>query len=281
VTGPVTAEAIVAGVVGAPVRHSLSPLIHNAWIAAAGLDAAYVAFAVADGRFEAFCDGLRGGALRGVNVTAPFKEAALALADDVSARALAAGSANLLTFELDGRIFADSTDGEGLLRGLADQAVGFAPDAGPAVILGAGGAARAAAAALLQAGCPQVVLANRSPARAAQVAAFLGAGAHAVDEALTGVDLGRAALIVNATPVGLGGGPGPVLDLGRLGARTVVMDMIYRPLRTSLLEAAAARGLRTVDGLAMLIGQAVPSFTRLFGREPPAIDVRRLAEASC
>jgi shikimate dehydrogenase len=273
----VTAAGVVAGVVGSPVRHSLSPLIHNAWLAAAGLDGAYVAFAVCESRFVQFCDSLRGGAIRGLNVTAPFKESALALADRATARAAAAGSANLLIFEADGAVWADSTDGEGLLRAFVNQAPGFDPTAGPTVILGAGGAARAAAAAFIAAGCPDVVLLNRSPARAAVVAQSLGSPARA---APLNMDFGAAVAVINATPAGLGGSPGPELALHRLGPETVVMDMIYRPLRTAFLTAAADRGLRTVDGLAMLIGQAEPSFTRLFGREPPAIDVRSLAEAA-
>jgi shikimate dehydrogenase len=278
---PVTAAGIVAGVVGAPVRHSLSPLIHNAWIAAAGLDGAYVAFGVAQGRFEGFCESLRGGAIRGLNVTAPFKEAALALADQATDRATAAGSANLLTFEADGAVWADSTDGEGLLGGFRDQAPGFEPARGAIVILGAGGAARAAASALLAAGCPEIILANRSPERAEAVARSLGGAVRPADATLRGVDLAGAIAVINATPAGLEAAPGPAFDLAPLGPDAVVMDMIYRPLRTALLARAAARGLRTVDGLAMLIGQAAPSFERLFGRDPPPIDVRSLAEAAC
>ena len=145
----VSGETIVAGVAGQPVRHSLSPLIHNAWLVAAGLVGVLVAFAPALDRFTAFADGLRGGLIRGLNVTAPFKEAALALADEVSPIGRAAGSANLLVFEADGAIHADNTDGQGLLDAFAAQAPGFDPAAGPVTILGAGGAARAVAAAFL------------------------------------------------------------------------------------------------------------------------------------
>jgi shikimate dehydrogenase len=276
----VTAAGAVAGVVGAPVRHSLSPLIHNAWLAAANLDGAYVAFAVAESRFEGFCESLRGGAVRGLNVTAPFKEAALTIADRASPRAKAAGSANLLIFEADGEVWADSTDGEGLLWAFAEQAPAFDPTRGVIVILGAGGAARAAAAALLAAGCPDVVIANRSLARAVEVARALGPAVRAADATPRSVDLARAVAVINATPAGLAGAPGLDLDLAALDSAAVVMDMVYRPLRTPLLRAAAARGLRTVDGLSMLIGQAIPSFRLLFGRDPPAIDVRAPAEAA-
>jgi shikimate dehydrogenase len=254
--------SLVAGVVGAPIRQSLSPLIHNAWLAAGEADGVYVAFAPPADGFRAFVEGLRGGAIRGLNVTAPFKLEALAAADEASARASAAGSANLLLFEADGRILADSTDGEGLLRAIAEQAPGFDARDGPAVILGAGGAARAAAEALLGAGAPEVILVDRSPERA-----------RAATEAL-----GGAGLVINARPAEAGF----ELDLSRAAPDCVVMDMVYRPLVTPLLAAAAALDLRTVDGLAMLIAQARPSYRAFFGVDPPAdLDVRALAAAAC
>lgn len=277
--GRIAGSTVVAGVAGSPVRHSLSPRIHNAWLEAAGVDGVYVAFAPAVGRFGAFCEGLRGGAIRGLNVTAPFKEEALAVADEASPRALAAGSANLLLFEADGRILADSTDGRGLLQAFAEQAPGFDPAAGAAVILGAGGAARAAAAAFVEAGAPEVIFVNRTPARAETTAQALGTPVRAT-RGNDGEVLGRANVLINATPAGLAGSAAPEADLSALPSTAVVMDMIYRPLRTELLEASVRRGLRTVDGLAMLIGQARPSFEALFGRPPPAIDVRTLAEAA-
>ncbi|HEX4742187.1 MAG TPA: shikimate dehydrogenase [Caulobacteraceae bacterium] len=276
---PISGATVVAGVVGSPVRHSLSPLIHNAWLAAAGLDGVYVAFSPPATGFQAFCTGLRGGAIRGLNVTAPFKEEALALADEPTTRAVAAGSANLLLFEADGRILADSTDGRGLLRAFVEQAPGLDPAAGRAVILGAGGAARAAAAAFAEAGAPEVILMNRTFARAEATALALGGRVRAAPSD-DGKVLGSANVLINATPAGLSGSAPPPVDLTALPSTAVVMDMIYRPLRTGLLEAARGRGLCTVDGLAMLIGQARPSFEALFGAAPPAIDVRTLAEAA-
>jgi shikimate dehydrogenase len=278
-SGRISGSTVVAGVVGSPVRHSLSPLIHNAWLAGAGVDGVYVAFSPPAAGFGAFCAGLRGGAIRGLNVTAPFKEEALALADEPSARAVAAGSANLLLFEDDGRIVADSTDGRGLLQAFAEQAPGFDPAAGAVVILGAGGAARAAAAAFVEAGAPEVILVNRTVERAEATARALGAPVRAAsgDDAAA---LGRANVLINATPAGLSGSAPPQVDLAALPPTAAVMDMIYRPVRTGLLEAARGRGLCTVDGLAMLIGQARPSFEALFGAAPPAIDVRTLAEAA-
>jgi shikimate dehydrogenase len=271
----ITGAALVAGVVGRPVTHSLSPLLHNAWIAAAGLNAAYVPLAPTAGRFAALAEGLRGGVIRGVNVTIPFKEDALACADEISERARLAGAANLLLFRDDGSIFADNTDGLGMLAALAVQAPGFDPKAGPAVILGAGGAARGAAAALVLAGAPDIRIVNRTADRAVALAADVGGSTRAVD--LKGA-LAGANLVINATSLGLNGGPGPDADLAEAPATAVVMDMVYKPLRTAFIARAQALGLRTVDGLEMLIRQAVPSFEAFFGVAPPAdLDVRALA----
>lgn len=276
----VSGETVVAGVAGSPVRHSLSPLIHNAWLEAAGVDGVYVAFAPAADRFAPFATGLCGGVIRGLNVTAPFKEIALALADHATPTALAAGSANLLIFEADGGISADSTDGEGLLGAFQDQAPDFDPAAGPVAILGAGGAARAAAAAFLAAGAPRVELIVRTAARGDALIAALGPGVGSVAVTEAEGALGRAAAVINATPLGLNGAPGPAIRLDMLRSDCVVMDMVYRPVCTAFLDAARSCGLRTVDGLAMLIGQARPSFERFFGRPPPAIDVRAAAIAA-
>lgn len=275
---PITGATLVAGVVGAPVRHSLSPLIHNAWIAAAGLDAVYVPFAPPAGGFRAFAEGLRGGAVRGLNVTLPFKEQALALADRPSDRAKAAGAANLLVFEADGAILADNTDGLGLLAAFRARITDFDPAAGPIVILGAGGAARGAVAALAEAGAPELRIVNRTVAKAEVLAAAAPTGrAFALDAAAKA--LSDAAVVINATSVGLAADAALDLPWAALPDQAVAMDMVYGR-RTAFLEAAELRGLRTVDGLDMLIGQAIPSFERFFGQPPPpGVDVRALALA--
>ncbi len=256
-----------AGVAGQPIAHSLSPLIHGAWIAEAGLDADYRAFAPEDeAAFRALVAEGRSGGLRGLNVTAPFKAAALSLADEASDTARLCGSANLLVFE-DGRTRADSTDGEGLMAALTEQAPELTLAGRPVVILGAGGAARAAAAALKQVGAEVSVL-NRTQERAEALAMDLGV------KTATAEALGGAVLIVNALSAP------PEIDMQALRADAVLMDMTYRPLLTPFLAAGRARGLITVDGLAMLIGQARPSFEALFGIEPPTVDVRALALAA-
>lgn len=255
---------MIAGVAGHPIGHSLSPLIHGAWLRAAGLDHQYRAFEPADeAGFAALIGQGRAGGLRGLNVTAPFKEQALVLADEAGPTARLCGSANLLVFE-GGRMRADSTDGEGLMTALRDQAPALDVSGRPVVVLGAGGAARAAAAAL-KAGGARVGVLNRTRDRAEALASDLGVdvvGPEALPEA---------ALVVNALSVR------PQIDIAALRADAVLMDMTYRPLITAFLAEGRSRGLTVVDGLAMLIGQARPSFTALFGAPVPEIDVRAQA----
>lgn len=281
---PISGESLVAGVIGRPVRHSLSPLIHNAWLGEAQIDGVYIALSAADeARFASLIDGLRGGSLRGLNVTIPFKETALARADRATERASLAGAANLLLFHADGSVEADNTDGEGLLGAFRVQAPKFDPRQGPVVILGAGGAARGAAAAFALAGSPEVRLVNRTRERAEVIAEALGPKVQGAKVTVFGWDqmdaaLNGAAALVNATSLGLVGHDSLAIDLAALSTGAPVMDMVYRPLRTPLLLAAEAQGRPTVDGLAMLILQAAPSFEAFFGPAPPAgVDVRALA----
>lgn len=266
----------VAGVVGRPISHSMSPILHNAWLAAAGMDGVYVPFSVQPGRFTAFVDSLRGGTVSGLNVTLPFKGEALALADEATFRARTADAANVLVFREDGTILADNTDGLGMLRAFAEQAPGFDPKAGPVVILGAGGGSRGAAAAFVEAGCPDVRIVNRTLTKAQDIAEPLGAAAFALNEAAKAFD--GAVAVVNATSAGLSGSPALDLPLEATPPSAVIMDMVYKPLKTPFLAQAEGLGRQTVDGLAMLIGQAVPSFEAFYGQTPPeSVDVRALA----
>ena len=268
-TGRITGAAVTGGIAGNPVAHSLSPIIHNAWLEAGGIDAAYLPFAPRDAAgFETLVAAGRAGLLAGLNVTAPFKEQAFALADQATAAARLTRSANILSF-VEGRVLADSSDGIGLMRGLAEQAPGLNLAGRAVVLLGAGGAARAGAGALVEAGA-EVRIVNRSRDRAEALASDLGAAVRvmAADAAAEG-----AALVVNALSAP------PEFDLSRLPAEAVVMDMTYKPLDTAFLKAARARGLATVDGLSMLIGQAAPSFEAIFGRPPPPLDLRALLTA--
>jgi shikimate dehydrogenase len=273
----------LAAVVGHPIDHSLSPRLHNAWIQSAGLNAVYLALAPPRDRFAALVEGLRGGIVAGLNVTAPFKEQALVLADRRTPEAEAAGAANLLIYTADGEVLADNTDGVGLLAALAEQAPSLDLAKGAAILLGSGGAARGAAVALAQAGVPRVWLTNRTETRARaladSLAAPFGAQIAALEAAQLPAALAEARLVINATPSGLDAAAALNLYIGALRQDCVVMDMVYRPLKTPLLTLAEAQGLATVDGLAMLIGQARPSFRAFFGQDPPELDIRREALA--
>ena len=268
-----TGRTRLAGVVGWPVMHSRSPRLHNHWIARYGIDGAYVPLAVQPGFLGIALRGLLYSGFAGVNLTIPHKEAALALCDEYDDVAARAGAANTLTFTDDGRIFGSNTDGEGFTNNLL--AAGVDLHAGPALLLGAGGSSRAIAAALLADGI-EVTVTNRTEARA-----------HALVEKLPGLKvipwdrredaLPDHAVLVNTTSVGLSGGnasdpedgaPGSPIELDRAPAGMVVNDIVYVPLQTRLLADAAARGLRTVDGLGMLLYQARPGFTAWFGVEP-------------
>jgi shikimate dehydrogenase len=264
--GRITGAALLGGIVGNPVSHSLSPVIHNVWLEAGGIDGAYVAFAPKDAAgFETLVAAGRAGLIAGVNVTAPFKEQAFALADEAAATAQMTGSANILVFA-DGRVRADSADGAGVLYALAEQAPKLKLNGASVVMLGAGGAARAGAGALIEAGAALSIL-NRTRERAEALAADLGPAVSVAPDAnvLEGADL-----VINALSVA------PHITLAALKPSAVVMDMTYKPVVTPLLAAARARGLTTVDGLAMLIGQAAPSFEAIFRRPPPTLDLRAI-----
>jgi shikimate dehydrogenase len=270
--------AQVAGVVGAPVRQSLSPLIHNAWIAALGLDAVYAPFELSLDGFEAFVTGLRGGSLKGVNVTIPFKERAFALADHADHAAKSAGAANLLVFGDDGGIEARNTDGLGVIAALAEYAPSLDLMSASVVVLGAGGAARGAIPALLAAGASEVFIVNRTVARAEALEARFGSRVRGMSLARIEEALQSADLLLNATSGGMNNRDHLDLPLHIASPTAVVMDMVYKPLQTSLLRHAGRLGLQTVDGLAMLIGQARPSFQTFFGKTAPLeVDVRALA----
>ena len=269
-----TGAAMVAAIVGQPVHHSMSPFLHTAWLRHLGLNGVYAAFGPKDEHaFDRLILSCRSNGIKGLNVTAPFKGQALALADTVADSARRCGSANLLTFDDDGYVHAQSTDGYGLVRAFELQAPDCDLTSGAVVIMGAGGASRAAVAAMLDAGAPEVRIVNRTLARAEElVFAFQGETVTAyelsdVDRAFSG-----AVAVINAAS----GGPLPLFDALDDGA--TVMDMTYRPLRTNWLKAAQEKGLKTVDGLNMLIEQARPSFEAFYGVLPDgAFNIRNLA----
>ena len=286
-----TGAAKVAAIVGQPVHHSMSPFLHNAWLRSMKMNGVYAAFSPKDEHaFERLILSCRSNGIKGLNVTAPFKAQALALADTVAESARHCGSANVLTFDDDGYVHAQSTDGYGLIRAFQLQAPDCDLTSAPVVIMGAGGASRAAVAAMLEAGSPEVRIVNRTLARAEElVFAFQTDQSHIhltgkektisfkqkvtafelteVDRAFSG-----AVAVINAAS----GGPLPLFD--SLDGNATIMDMTYRPLKTNWLRAAEERGLKTVDGLNMLIEQARPSFEAFYGQLPNAeFDIRGLA----
>ncbi|WP_449410541.1 shikimate dehydrogenase [Methylobacterium komagatae] len=259
---------IKAFVTGHPIAHSRSPLIHGHWLAEHGIGGSYERIDVAPADFPAFLRGLRESGFRGGNVTIPHKEAAFALADTLTPRAEKIGAVNTLIVEEDGRVHGDNTDAPGFCAHL-DHSLGAEwPERGEAVILGAGGAARAIVVGLAERGVARIRVANRTPERAAAVAAL----APGVAEPLAWDDLSpaleRAGLLVNTTSLGMKGQPPLVLDLAPLPAGAAVADIVYAPLETDLLAAARRRGLAAVDGLGMLLHQAVPGFAAWFGVRP-------------
>ncbi len=275
--GLLSGGAMVAGVIGHPIGHSLSPRLHGAWIRALGLDAAYVPLHTTPDTFERTVRALTGGAFRGFNVTLPFKERALALADEATDRATASGAANVIVYRQDGTLLADNTDGEGLLYALRRQAPGWRPDRGPVTVIGAGGAARGAVAALAAAGTTEIRILNRTRARADTLSALLPCIAYGWDDAAAAFD--GAATVINATSGQLtGDAPLPLPPASQGGI--VVMDMVYKPLETPFLAACRTLGHQTVDGLDMLIGQGIPAFTAFYGVAPPDLPVRDILLAA-
>jgi shikimate dehydrogenase len=267
----ITARTAVAGVIGAPVGHSLSPALHNAAFEALGLDWTYVAFEVAPGDAGRALDGMRALGLRGLSVTMPHKEDVARLVDERSDDANALGAVNCVV-PRDGRLVGENTDGPGFLDALRDAS--FDPSGTRCVVIGAGGAARAVVLALARAGAAQVGVANRTSSRGEAAAALAGPAGRAVSlGAVRGADL-----VVNATPIGMVDDALP-LDPGLLGAGQLVTDLVYHPTVTPLLAAAAAQGASTLNGLGMLVHQAARAFELWTGERPPIGVMQAAAEA--
>ena len=263
-----------ACIVGWPVAHSRSPIIHGHWLKKYAIAGSYTRRAVAPGEEISFFGRLREEGFVGCNVTIPHKGAALAAAHASTASARAVGVANTLWFEGD-CLWADNTDGAGFLQHLRATVPTFAPAASAVAVLGAGGGARGVIHGLLQAGGREVRLFNRTRDRADAVARHFGARVKVYDWR-DRVDRSRdVGLIINATSLGMQGAPGLEMLLGQLDARCIVADLVYVPLETPLLAAARERGLAAVDGVGMLLHQAVPGFKRWFGVTPEVTDELR------
>ena len=269
-----------AGVIGWPIEHSKSPLLHGYWLDQLQIDGVYTKVAVEPENFEATIRSLMAEGWRGANVTIPHKEAALTLADEATDTARAIGAANTLIFT-DGKILADNTDGFGFTENLNDRAGDKWRPGEPAAIFGAGGASRAIIHALLKAGAPEIRLTNRTRSRAENLAKVFGPNVTVIDWADQTATLTGAALIVNTTSLGMAGQPPLEIDFALAPPNSLATDIVYTPLETPFLQSAEKAGLATVDGLGMLIHQGRPGFEAWFGKAPKADEtLRRLLLAA-
>ncbi len=266
-----------AAVIGNPISHSLSPKLHSYWLNRYDIEGEYIALKVTEDALERTLQELPGQGFIGANVTIPHKVSVMQFADKITDRATLIGAANTLIFKEDGRIFADNTDGYGFLANLRQGAPDWDPKAGPAAIFGAGGAARAIIVALADAGVPEIIIANRTRAKAEALRADFGARVTVVDWVQADQMLEGANTVINTTSLGMVGAHDFKVSLDALSARSVVTDIVYNPLQTPFLKAAAEKGCTTVDGLGMLLHQGVPGFERWFGRRPEVDDATRAA----
>lgn len=263
----------VAGVIGWPVSHSKSPIIHGFWLKELGLDGHYVRFPVAPDNLAAALRALPALGMRGVNVTLPHKEAVMATLDEIAPEARVIGAVNTVVVDEQGRLTGHNTDAAGFAEPLAGLNL-----RGQAVcVIGAGGAARAALTALRKLGLHKVRVINRSQERASRLLAGSGIAGYALGLDQADLALAKASLVVNTTSLGMTG-MGPLeIDLSGVAEDALVYDVVYTPLETPLLKAARARGLKTIDGLSMLIGQAARAFHLFYGVEPPRDPAREAA----
>lgn len=267
----ISGKAKLAGVIGWPVAHSLSPRLHGHWLAAHGVDGAYVPLAVKREDFARAIAMLRACGFAGMNVTVPHKEAAFAIAHELDDAARAAGAVNLLLFD-GGKITGRNTDAGGLAASLTEALGKNALTGKPAVLLGAGGAARAAILALATLGVSEIRIVGRNLVRAEHLARDFSHRVKALLRAFGWLNwpdaAANAGILVNATSAGMTGKEMLDLKLDVLPVTAVVTDLVYNPLETELLKQADARGNRTVDGLGMLMHQAVPAFEAFYGERP-------------
>lgn len=267
----------LAGVIGHPVAHSRSPALHGFWLKRYGIKGHYIPMDISQADLPEALKMLPKLGFVGINVTIPHKEAVLALADIVTDRAALIGAANTLIFRKDGKIHADNTDGAGFIANLRQNAPHWVPSVGPAAVLGAGGAARAVVAALIEVGVPEIRIANRTRARADAFRADFGAKVTVWDWTQAGRMLEGAATVVNTTALGMTGKPDLGVSLEAVERGTLATDIVYTPLKTQFLIEAEEAGATIVDGLGMLLHQAAPGFERWFGQRPEVDEATRKA----
>jgi len=270
----------LAGVIGHPIAHSRSPALHGYWLKRYGIKGYYMPLDVGQGDLASVLRTMPQMGFVGANVTIPHKEAILRIADVISDRAALIGAANTLIFRKDGRIHADNTDGAGFIANLRQGAPAWNPSSGPAAVLGAGGAARAVIAALIEVGVPEIRLANRSRPRAEALRADFGAKIVVTEWVQAANMLEDATTVVNTTSLGMVGKPDFRIPLDALSPKAIVTDLVYTPLMTHFLAEAQSIGCTTVDGLGMLLHQAAPGFERWFGHRPDVDEATRQAVLS-
>ena len=263
-----TSAVPIAAVIGHPVNHSRSPRMHNFWLAHFELEGYYIPLDIDPKKFERSIRNLPELGLVGANITIPYKEKVLKIADKISDRAALVGAANTLTFLQNGGIYADNTDGYGFLQNIKSKYKDWSARDGITVVFGAGGASRAILAALIEDGASDIILANRTRSRADQLRSELGAKIKVVEWMKIQNYLSEASTIINTTSLGMVGKTDLPIPLNALKKNTLVTDIVYTPIETHLLATAAKMGCRTVDGLGMLIHQAIPGFERWFGIKP-------------
>ncbi len=267
----------LTGVIGTPIGHSLSPVIHNYWIEKYNENGIYVPLEVTRTNFKEVVEILPKMGFRGVNVTIPHKEAALMCADLVADNAALLGAANTLSLRKNGKIYADNTDGYGFIQNLKESEPTWRAVTGPALVLGAGGGSRAIIYSLLREGVPKVYLTNRTIERAKLLQNDLGNRIKIIDFVDLEKVLDEVTILVNTTSLGMIGQPELKLPYDKLNQRTLVYDIVYNPLKTDFLKRAAERGCRTVDGLGMLLHQAASSYQFWFGKKPEvSLELRTL-----
>ena len=267
----------LAGVIGHPIAHSKSPLLHKHWLRTYGLAGDYVPLHVSEHDLETVLRSLPLMGFVGVNITIPHKVAVMDIVDHISDRAILIGAANTLIFRADGKIHADNTDGYGFIANLKQNAPGWQASAGPAAVLGAGGAARAVITSLIEMGATEILLSNRTRPKADALKSEFGSKVHVIDWVQAGNMMEEATTVVNTTSLGMTGAAEFRVPLDGLRPGTVVTDLVYTPLRTRLLTEAQSAGCITVDGLGMLLHQAVPAFERWFGTRPEVDAATRAA----
>jgi len=270
-----TGKTRIAGIFGWPVDHSRSPRLHGYWLKEFGIDGAYIPLATHPSRLEQGIRALPALGFRGGNITLPHKERALGMVDEATPLARRIGAVNTLVVRADGSILGDNTDGFGFIANLQQFQPDWRGSAGPALVLGAGGAARAIVVSLIDAGVPEIRLVNRTTRRAEEIAEAVGGNVRVLPWDARGDALADAALLVNSTNLGMAGQAPLEINLAKLPARAVVYDIVYVPLMTDLLKAAKQHGNPIVDGIGMLLHQARPGFKAWFGPDPQVTDALR------